>query len=104
MSMHLASKRGILAAKAKLPADVVFRSFASETVILNLNTSRYHGLNPTGGRMLEAMLASNTVDQAARLLAAEYERPFEQIADDLCGFSLALHERGLIELSDPQAT
>ena len=37
-------------AQVSLAPDVVYRTFATETVILNLQTGRYHGLNKTGGR------------------------------------------------------
>ena len=34
----------------KLPQHVVYRDFVSETVLLNIQTGKYHGLNPTAGR------------------------------------------------------
>ena len=42
-------------AHVSIAPHVVYRSFATETVILNLQTGRYHGLNKTGGRMLELL-------------------------------------------------
>ena len=39
----------------RIPKHVVFRSFGSETVLLNLSTGQYHGLRGTGGRMLEVL-------------------------------------------------
>jgi hypothetical protein len=43
----------LLSASLRLPQHVVHRSFVAETVVLNLQTGKYHGLNPVGGRMLE---------------------------------------------------
>ena len=37
-------------AHVAIAPDVVYRTFATETVILNLQTGRYHGLKMTGGR------------------------------------------------------
>ena len=42
-----------LDAHASVPQHVVYRRFAAETVVLNLETGTYHGLNATGARMLE---------------------------------------------------
>ena len=49
------SLAALLAMKARVPENVVHRQFAAETVILNLDTGLYHGLNVTGGRMMEVL-------------------------------------------------
>jgi hypothetical protein len=90
--------RGVLAAKARVPDHVVFRSFAAETVVLNLETGQYHGLNPTGGRMLELLGRAASVAAAAVALAGEYEEPVGRVEADLCAFCTELAGRGLIEL------
>lgn len=89
----------VLAAKARLPQHVVYRAFVYETVVLNLRTGRYHGLNQTGGRMLEVLERSPSVREAARLLAVELARPVDEIECDVCEFCLDLLERDLIVLS-----
>jgi Coenzyme PQQ synthesis protein D (PqqD) len=82
----------------RLPPHVVYRAFAKETVILNLQTGKYHGVNPTGGRMLELLTRTATVGEVADKLAAEYGVSREQIDVDLREFCRDLVERGLIEL------
>lgn len=89
----------ILSASARLPRHVVYRAFVNETVVLNLQTGKYHGLNPTGGRMLEALERAPRVRDAAAKLAREYARPLAEIERDLCGLCVDLLERGLIEVS-----
>jgi len=91
----------VLQQRARVPDHVVHRVFAEETVILNLETGLYHGLNVTGGHMLKVLGASATVGEAARRLAAEYEQPVEQIEEDLGAFCLALAQRDLLTLHDP---
>ena len=49
--------RRSLASKVTRPQHVVYRSFPSETVVLNLQTGSYHGLNATAGRMLDGSSA-----------------------------------------------
>ncbi len=71
-TMSQLSDQQLLEARARLPQHVVHRSFVSETVVLNLRTGRYHGLNPTAGRMLEALEAASTVGDAVPVLAGEY--------------------------------
>jgi hypothetical protein len=93
----------LLAVCARLPQHVVHRSFVSETVVLNLRTGKYHGLNPTAGRMLEALEAAPTVSDAVPGLAEEYGLEQEQIRRDLLALTRGLLERGLIVTADASA-
>jgi hypothetical protein len=87
----------LLAAKITVPQNVVYRSFPTETVVLNLNTGKYHGLNATAGRMLDTLKASGSVRDAAVALAETYGQPQEVIEQDLCQLCRSLLERGLVE-------
>jgi len=82
----------------RIPSHVVARGFATETVVLNLETGLYHSLNPTGGRMLEVLGEIGLVQAAIDKLAAEYELPLDSMSDDVCTFCVALAEQGLIEI------
>lgn len=90
----------LLTARVRLPQHVVHRSFVAETVVLNLHTGQYHGLNPTAGRMLEAIEAAPTVAATVPELAGEYGVEQEQIERDLLALVNGLLERGLIEIVD----
>lgn len=94
------SRDRVLSARPSVPDRVVYREFVNETVVLNLETGSYHGLNPSGGKMLESLKAASTVQEAAAALADYYGRPLPEIEEDLCVFCLGLHERGLVELED----
>jgi Coenzyme PQQ synthesis protein D (PqqD) len=99
--MHMAEASldaSVLGGKARIPAHVVFRSFPRETVVLNLDTGKYHGLNPTAGRMLELLEKSETVDAAAMRLAEEYGQDLAVIRRDLYELCVELRERGLLEI------
>jgi len=87
----------LLASNVEVPQHVVYRSFPSETVVLNLQTGRYHGLNATAGRMLEELERAACVRDAAAALAEGYKRAQELVEHDLCELCCALLERGLIE-------
>jgi Coenzyme PQQ synthesis protein D (PqqD) len=86
-----------------VPQNVVFRQFPAETVVLNLQTGKYHGLNPTAGRMLEALVESEAVSEAVEALAAEYGRPAAGVERDIQDLCRALLDRGLIETEGPTA-
>jgi len=94
----------LLNEKVRVPQHVVYRSFPSETVVLNLNTGRYHGLNVTAGRMLETLERAPNVRAAVLSLAAEYEQPAEVVERDLCELCRSLLDRGLVEIDGPLAS
>jgi hypothetical protein len=89
----------ILEAKLTVPGHVIYRWFEEETVLLNLDTGQYHGLNETGGRMLQLLDETDgAVRPAVQRLAGEYEMPYEEIAPLLANFCTALADRGLVEV------
>jgi Coenzyme PQQ synthesis protein D (PqqD) len=85
-----------LSARVRIPQSVVFRGFVHETVVLNLDTGRYHGLNPTGGRMLEVLRGGGSIGDAAVTLAAEFGVALEELQRDLLAFCENLASRGLL--------
>ena len=89
---------------ARIPQHVVFRGFATETVVLNLDTGKYHGLNPTGGRMLEVLEKTPNLEQAATKLAEQFGVALHEIRQDLLAFCEDLAERGLLELDSAGAS
>jgi Coenzyme PQQ synthesis protein D (PqqD) len=91
----------LLAARPRVPSHVVMRAFVHETVVLNLSTGRYHGLNITAGRMLEVVADCGTVGEAAARVAAEYGQSLQDVERDLCDLCVHLTERGLLEIDAP---
>ena len=82
----------------RIPQHVVFKSFVSETVVLNLETGKYHGLNSTAGRMLEALDRLGSVEDVVALLSEEFQVPSETLRADVHRFCEEMRERGLLEL------
>jgi hypothetical protein len=94
----------MLDAVVHVPEHVVHRSFEAETLLLNLETGQYHGLNETGGRMLELLETTDgRVRQAIERLADEYDVDFPEIATDLTSFCTELEARGLIVVARDEA-
>lgn len=98
-----AETSGLLASRVRMPQHVVYRSFPTETVVLNLNTGRYHGLNATAGQMLDELGRADSVRNAAAVLAEIYQQPQSVIEHDLCELCASLLERGLIETDGSSA-
>src|SRR4051812_11718138 len=91
------SDKQLLAARVSVPEHVVYRDFADETVILNLESGMYHGLNSTAARMLQVLESSSTVSEAIDELATEFDQPRETIERDVVTLCRSLDDRGLIE-------
>ena len=89
----------LLGAHVRVPEHVVYRNFVRETVVLNLTTGRYHGIDPSGGRMLDLLERDATLGAAAQALAEQYQRPLAEVERDVCAFCEELRERGLIEVT-----
>ena len=92
----------LLEARARLAKLVVYRALARETVILDLNSCRYHGLNPTAERMLHVLQQSATVREAAGALALEFEVSPSQMTRDVMEFCRHMLRLGLLECSSPE--
>ena len=72
----------------------------SETVLLNLETGQYHGLDDIGSGFLAALTTEPDVEGAVGSLAASYEASPRQLRTDLAAFCRELTERGLIVVED----
>jgi hypothetical protein len=89
-----------MAARVVVPQHVVYRCFPNETVVLNLQTGRYHGLNPTAGEILEALEQSSSAAIASATVASAHGLPVETVEADVRMLCSALLERDLIELAE----
>lgn len=87
-----------------MPQHVVYRSFPSETVVLNLNTGKYHGLNATAGVMLDALVKAPCLRDAAATVAGSYEQPQAVVEKDMCELCHLLLDRGLVEIDGGPAS
>ena len=76
----------------------MFREFAQETVLLDIHSGQYFGLNPTAGRMLAVVQATGTLREAVGTLRQDYPDAGDVIETDLRGLCAALLKRGLVTL------
>ena len=86
--------------RVKLPDDVLISSLQEESVILNLDTERYFGLDDVGTRMLSVLTTSASIEEAYNLLKEEYEVDDDVLKQDLLALVDQLVEQGLIQISN----
>lgn len=81
----------------RVPQHVAIRDFGDDTVVLNLRSGRYFGLNRLAAQAVGLWSSCLTLGESAALLAAEYDVPAEVVERDLSELSASLIERGLLE-------
>jgi len=82
--------------RVSVAPDVLFRLVGDEGVLLNLNTTLYLGLNPTGTRMWSALSSAASIQAAYDELLQEYEVEPAQLRADLEEFIQRLLGQKLI--------
>lgn len=84
--------------RATAPAHVLVRFLDQESVLLNLQTEQYFGLDPTGTRMWQLLTASESIDAAYRQLLEEYDVEPEMLRDHLSDLLGRLVDHGLLQV------
>jgi len=86
--------------RVKLPDDVLISDLEGESVILNLKSERYYGLDDVGSRMYSVLTSSESIEAAYELLVREYKVEGELLRSDLLMLVDKLLEQGLVEISN----
>jgi hypothetical protein len=82
--------------KVTIPLPVTARLIGDETVILNLESGTYYGLDPVGARMWELMTQGKTLDGICEVMQEEYEVERGVLEEDVMGLARDLARQGLI--------
>jgi hypothetical protein len=85
--------------RVKIPDDVLISKLQEESVILNLDSERYYGLDDVGTRMLAVLTTSDSIEAAYQTLVKEYEIEAHVLRQDLLELVEELVEQGLIHIS-----
>ncbi|MCH8744259.1 MAG: PqqD family protein [Chloroflexi bacterium] len=83
-----------------IPQEVLFQDLGEETVLLNVATGKYHGLNGVGSRIWELIQESNPMEMVLATLLDEFEVSSKTLEDDLSQFLGVLQSKGLIEIHE----
>ena len=87
-----------VADRAIVPSHVLVRFLDGESVLLNLHTERYFGLDSTGTRMWKAVTAAPEIRAAYEELLLEYDVDPELLRSNLTELVGRLLEHGLLEV------
>ena len=82
------------------PSHVLIRFLDKESVLLNIDTERYFGLDETGTRMWQLVTAAPKVQDAFQQLLDEYDVQPEQLRENLTELLDRLVENGLLQIAD----
>ena len=83
-----------------IPEGVLVREMQGESVLLDLSTETYFGLDDVGSRMWVALTTAPCVASACDLLAAEYDVDRPRLESDLHAFMQKLVEAGLLRVTE----
>lgn len=90
--------KSIADSRLSVPRRVIHRRFAAETVLLNVETGRYYGMDEIGARFFEVLGECSDIRSAVETLCKEFEVPPARIQEDMVSFCAELLSLGLIEL------
>lgn len=79
--------------------DVVYQEISGETVLLNLKTELYFGLNSVGTRVWEFIQANATAENIIDSLIMEYGESEDLIKNDVVQLIQRMDECGLVLMS-----
>ena len=82
-----------------VPVHVLIRHLDGESVLLNLETERYFGLDATGTRMWEVATESESIEAAYAALLQEFEVEPETLRANLAELIARLIDNGLLKRS-----
>jgi len=84
--------------RVTVPDDVLISNLQDESVLLNLDSERYYGLDDVGTRMLSALSTSSSIEAAYELLREEYDVEGEVLRRDLLSLVEKLLNQGLVKI------
>jgi coenzyme PQQ synthesis protein D (PqqD) len=84
--------------RATVPPHVLVRFLEQESVLLNLETEQYFGLDETGTRMWQLVTASPSIDTAYQELLAEFDAEPELLRSNLTELLGRLVDHGLLQV------
>lgn len=85
--------------RVKVPDDVLISRLQDESVLLNLESERYFGLDDVGTRFLSVLTSSDSIEAAYNRLIQEYDVDGQVLRQDLLALVENLVDQGLVQVS-----
>lgn len=86
--------------RVRVPDDVLISRLQEESVILNLDSERYYGLDDVGTRMLSVLSTSDSIEAAYESLLGEYDVDGQVLRQDLLTLVESLVHKGIIKVGE----
>ncbi len=83
-------------------SDVLIRTVGEESVVLNLQTEHYLGLDDVSTRIWQLLTVGGSIQSAYETLLTEYEVDPERLRGDLDDFVQELLQLQLVELKNTE--
>ena len=83
--------------RLRVPDEVAIRKIGNDTVLLNLQTGTYFGLDAVGSRLLELLEQNGELAAAHRAMLEEFDVAPEILEADLLRLSQEMCAKGLLE-------
>ena len=90
--------------KVTIPEQVMARQVGEETVILDLASGTYFGLDPVGARIWQLLGEGRTLAEVCESMLAEYEVSRDEIERDVNELLAALVDKSLIKVESASMT
>ena len=84
--------------KVTIPEQVMARQVGEETVILDLVSGTYFGLDPVGARIWQLLGEGRTLAEVCESMLVEYEVSRDEIERDVNELLAALVDKSLIKV------
>jgi len=82
--------------RVNVPDDVLISRLQEESVILNLDSERYFGLDEVGTRFLSVLTTSDSIEAAYQRLGDEYHVDGKVLRQDLLELVESLINQGIL--------
>ena len=87
-----------LSDRVRIAGDVLFQVVGGETVLLDLASETYFGLDEVGTRIWSLLQADHTLAEVHSILLSEYEVESRLMEEDLLSHVDELQKAGLVTL------
>jgi hypothetical protein len=81
--------------------SVLCRELSGETVLLNLESGVYYGLDAVGTRVWQLLVQGHTISHICETMLDEYDVAPDVLRDDVMRLVSELRERGIIAPREP---
>ena len=82
--------------RVRVPDDVLISNLQEESVVLNLDSERYYGLDDVGTRFLSVLNTSESIEAAYAVLRDEYDVDAHSLRQDLLELVEDLVKQGIL--------